>query len=285
MLSETGMHLTTPPADNQKAKGTETVPLSFLARRSPLEQVVRKVWCFMAVADVAFALMPVRFTLLRLGLIAGAILLWVGAVYLARRSRPLLVFLSMPPLLVAAVLFAPGRPADPDRLRAEYVRTLESLHGVPYVWGGETRIAVDCSGLVRYALIEAALKEGIRTGNAGLIRYAASLSYHDCSAKALGENYRDTTETVGAAHSLNEADYTTLRPGDLAVLDSGLHVLAYAGSKRWIQADPTPMRVIISPAPNAEGWFTQRVQFVRWRVLESPGEPNVALAPSLPHPR
>ena len=49
----------------------------------------------------------------------------------------------------------------------------------------------------------------------------------------------------------------------------GLHVLAYLGNNRWIEADPGEGRVIeVGPTEmNENPWFQQAVVFVRWRWL------------------
>lgn len=44
-----------------------------------------------------------------------------------------------------------------DKLARDFVDVAERLIGVPYLWGGRTRIGVDCSGLVQLALEAAGL--------------------------------------------------------------------------------------------------------------------------------
>ena len=39
-----------------------------------------------------------------------------------------------------------------DATRADFVAVAERFVGAPYVWGGKTRLGVDCSGLVQVAL-------------------------------------------------------------------------------------------------------------------------------------
>src|SRR5262249_44726308 len=129
-------------------------------------------------------------------------------------------------LLAGALCFLPGRAADPASLRAGYVASLQGYEGTLYVWGGETHLGIDCSGLVRCGLIEANLKRGIFTANPALIRQSFALWWHDCSARELGEGYRGKTRLILETPSLNALDHSRILPGDIAVTDSGVHTLA-----------------------------------------------------------
>lgn len=49
--------------------------------------------------------------------------------------------------------FVPVRHlAELDRFAADFVAVAERFVGTPYVWGGKTRLGVDCSGLVQVAM-------------------------------------------------------------------------------------------------------------------------------------
>jgi len=64
-------------------------------------------------------------------------------------------------------------------------------------------------------------------------------------------------------------DHTRLLPGDLAVTTNGIHIMAYLGGNRWIEADPVAARVISAKAPSDEiGWFDTPMRIVRWSLLE-----------------
>ena len=116
--------------------------------------------------------------------------------------------------------------------------------------------------------MDACLAEGIRTRNPGLIRQALALWWQDCSAAELGRGWQGRLDEIATARSLNEADYTALLPGDVAVTLNGLHTLAYLGDRMWIQADPSAWRVITNTAPDAAmPWFGVPVRLLRWRVL------------------
>ena len=234
------------------------------SQKSVFEKLLFTLWLASLIGFTVLLILPFRFTLLRAALIITGTLVWLLGVYLCHRWR--MVWIPAVALPVVGILFLllPGKPVDGEKLRNEYVSSLRSLKGTVYIWGGETRVGIDCSGLVRGALIDANLREGIRTTNPALLRTAASLWWHDCSAKALGENYRGLTVSLAHARSLNETDYSGLRQGDIAVMETGVHTLAYLGNKTWIQADPLPMRVVQTTVPSKEGWFIQGVQLLRW---------------------
>ena len=47
--------------------------------------------------------------------------------------------------------------AERDRFAPDFVAVAEAFLGVPYVWGGKTRLGVDCSGLLQVAMHAAGL--------------------------------------------------------------------------------------------------------------------------------
>ena len=47
--------------------------------------------------------------------------------------------------------------AERDRFAPDFVTVAEAFIGVPYVWGGKTRLGVDCSGLLQLAMHAAGL--------------------------------------------------------------------------------------------------------------------------------
>jgi hypothetical protein len=227
-------------------------------------------WLLMAAGVVIAALIPFRYTVIRFALVAGIVAVWGGALVLFWRLWPVRLLALLTALVPVVLLFLPERPHDRTELRTAYLSALKSYQGTPYVWGGETRSGIDCSGLVRQALTDAALSEGFRTGNGNLLREGARFWWHDCSAKAIGEGYRGYSRRLMEARSLNEADYSRIQPGDVAVTANGTHILAYLGKKTWIQADPKAWKVVTTTAPTDDGWFIQDATLLRWRLLSEP---------------
>lgn len=172
------------------------------------------------------------------------------------------------PVLAAVPVMLPGGEIDSEELRADYVRRPGLFEGTRYYWGGENARGIDCSGLPRRALRDALLAHGVRHGNGWAIREWVGQWWFDASARALAEGYRGYTVPVGVGGKIRDMDHVALRPGDLAVTASGVHILAYAGGGRWIQSDPGLGRVVtLDGRVDENGWFLSAVTVHRWRVL------------------
>lgn len=233
--------------------------------RKPMVALWRFLWALVAFA----AIYPIQFGTLRLTLVVGLLGLWIGALLLYSNRKWVLSACLALAVLAAAFLFLPGRSGDPAALRREYVRSLLPYEDTLYLWGGENRVGIDCSGLVRRGLIDAELKQGLLTANPKLLREGAFLWWQDCTARELKDGYRGKTRFLLAAPSLNELDHTRLLPGDFAVTENGVHTLAYLGDQTWIEADPLPLRVIRVKVPaQHNGWFDEPVHILRWRQFE-----------------
>lgn len=230
----------------------------------------RLLWIAGAVLWLAVWLFPVSNRTTRL---AGVILLvavWIGLlafVWKHRRWRMALLCLGA---AVALFLVCPGQAShEPEILRAAYLRSLTRYSGVHYFWGGESPKGIDCSGLMRRGMVDGLCLEGCRRLDPGLVRQSIDLWWHDCTANDLMEGYHDLTAPVLTTPSLNALDHSRILPGDMAVTDSGLHILAYLGDHRWIEADPNYGLVVTVTVP-APGnvWFEAPMKIVRWRLLQ-----------------
>jgi NlpC/P60 family protein len=241
-------------------------------RQAPKRGLIDKLrwrWFALWPISIALAVYPVSNRILRSAFLFCILLLIIGLLGFFWRVK-WLRFTTLALVAFAIVCFViPGNPIDNDSLRRAYTRSLKRYEGSRYVWGGENSLGIDCSGLVRAGLINAEFSEAFRKRNPALLRTSASLWWHDCSAGALGEGYRELTFPLFDAQAINQIDSTRLQPGDLAVTEDGIHVLAYLGNKTWIEADPFPQRVITVSVPTTNEWFDTPVKLVRWRQLQT----------------
>jgi hypothetical protein len=195
---------------------------------------------------------------------ASAILGWIISVWRRPLWRSFFLVLA---LLFALPFVLPARAVSTTALQATYAQSLEKYLGVAYWWGGETSLGIDCSGLVRAGMMDACVREGLRTGNGMLFRFAFDLWWHDESAGALGDGYRALTVPVTITKSLNTLNPSALQKGDLAVAGDGVHILAYLGDHRWIQADPIAGKVVITRTPSDSPWMMGAAKIVRWTLV------------------
>ena len=218
---------------------------------------------------LAMSLWPVNARSLRLGILITVGGLILGSLVFARKRRA--VFFSLIATYSAIGLFflMPGHPPkNLPELQGLYVEAMTAYEGVPYVWGGENRFGMDCSGLVRKGFENALLKEGILTMNPFLIRGAFDLWWNDTTASKIGGGYDGRTIHITPCSSLNDLDSALLLPGDMAVTTSGTHVMAYLGNNKWIGADPGEMKVTIFTTPEPKnGWFACPMNIVRWSKI------------------
>jgi hypothetical protein len=224
-------------------------------------------WLICGIALVGLIICPVRTSLIRVALIFLSFTLWIRLLILARKHavvRNALIVVS-----IAAGLFFSfpiHRPIDARSLRRTYVNELQRYNQVHYVYGGENFCGIDCSGLVRAAMINSLFKDGVASLNPVMLRSAVSLWWHDANAVQLGNGARGFTLLLGNGDPITLRRAHDLLPGDLAVTTSGSHVLAYLGGDQWIEADPGVARVHVvelatSPIAGEE------VRIVRWRWL------------------
>lgn len=226
-------------------------------------------WLFLWPVMLGLLLYPVSNLILRTSILFIGVLLVGGILFSSWRLRWLRFPIVAIVLIAAIFLVLPGRSPQPAQLRQRYLNALESYLGTRYIWGGEGRLGIDCSGLVRGGLINALYAQSFTSCNPEAARQAIRLWWNDCSARALGEEYQNFTRHLFDAAALNELTPEQIQPGDIAVTEDGLHVLAYLGNQVWIQAEPNLKQVIKLQSPSTNEWFQTPVRLMRWQVLDS----------------
>lgn len=236
--------------------------------KAGLKSALRKRWFALWPITLALILYPVSNLFTRIATLCAFAGLYSGLLYFCWDKRVIRFAALIGGGLFALFLLLPAREAQTNRLRRRYVDSLGAYNGTRYIWGGENRIGMDCSGLMRSGLIVAEYKEGILALNPGLVREGFSLWWNDCSARALGEEFQHRTKRLFSSPSINELDHAKILPGDFAVTADGVHVLAYTGEKTWIEADPGERKVIKVQVPSPNPWFNEPVNIMRWALLD-----------------
>lgn len=231
------------------------------------QRIAVGMWAAILAATLIAVAYPISIGMVRLSIALAVPALWISAVFLARRSKVVAIGIALVGLLVIGFAVLPGSRPDSVRLRRTYVDELRRYEGAPYVWGGENRRGIDCSGLVRRALINAHLRLAFTTLNPKALRTALDFWWHDCSARALGEQYRGYTTTLFPATSANAIQESAILPGDIGITAGGVHVLAYLGNREWIQAEPGFLKVVILQAPSENSWMNTPLSVMRWSML------------------
>lgn len=233
-------------------------------------RVYWSVWGILLALFVGWALYtPVPFTYLKYAAVAALLVLVGGISFGIKYGR---WFGALLCIGLVALLIWPAPRVNSGSLRARYVMALKSYRETPYVWGGENGRGIDCSGLMRRSMEDALLAEGWERKAPALWREAAFIWWRDCAAKDMPKGYAGRIAPLFKAPSLNTLDVKRVEAGDLAVTQSGVHVLAYVGDDTWIQADPNLAnggnKVIETPVGSRNGWMNMPVVICRWKNLE-----------------
>jgi hypothetical protein len=227
----------------------------------------------MIVAALAFSAMaaagmlyPIHDMPSKIATILGVFGLALTLLGLAWRRRFLRLGLVCVLIAIVLLFCLPGRTWDWREIRGRYTDNLRSYEGAAYVWGGESRSGIDCSGLPRRAYRDALLAEGLRTFNPALTRLWLDQWWNDAGAKAMGEgaNGRMVQLPTVDAHTSDQG----LEPGDVAVVNRATHVVVYLGDGRWIEANPEMGKVIVHDArTEGRSFLGVSPRLFRWREL------------------
>lgn len=230
-------------------------------------RLIKRLWYLNLVLLPIFILYPISYGILRLITVILLLSAFFGTLFIFWRRKIVRIFCFIFLVIVAGLTFLPGREmVDTFSLRQSYVQQLSKYEGSRYVWGGENRIGIDCSGLVRQGLIKANWQQGLLLMNPNLIRKGISLWWHDTSAVALRDGYNNYTKKLFFSTSINDLDHNRIKPGDLAVTTDGVHILAYLGKQIWIEADPNYKEVIKVKIPELNNhWFNVPIYALQWQ--------------------
>lgn len=219
---------------------------------------------------LAIALYPVSLRLTRAAGAGLAVALLAGFLALQWHRRWLRWSLLALTALAAIFTALPGRTTyDRPALRREIARAGARYEGTRYFWGGENRLGIDCSGLVRRAAIEGTFLHGLRTVNPWLVRRAVLLWWNDTSASEMEQGASGAARPVAIAPTLRLWDDKNLHPGDFAITRGGVHTLLYLGEHTWLEADPERRTVLrLRTGRDRSPWFEMPATVLRWRYLE-----------------
>jgi hypothetical protein len=233
-----------------------------------VKRAVWKRWLLLWPVMLGLIVYPVSNGILRVTeAIAGAALV-AGLLWFYWNVLWLRIFVISGVVVGAVFLALPGHSPNLPRIQKRYLQSLKSYEGTRYVWGGENRIGIDCSGLVRKSLVNSLVTEGLTALNPLPLRQGIFIWWQDCSARALGAEYLQLTRRLFDADAINQIDSSRIQPGDLAVTVDGLHVLAYLGNDEWIEADPDAKTVLRLTTPSTNTWFDTPVTVLRWSQLD-----------------
>jgi hypothetical protein len=211
---------------------------------------------------------PIHNRTFQAGFFAGVALLWWGVASFPPAGWKRRVFIALP-MMVLFPFLLPGKSMDRVSLREDYVRRMRGFLETRYLWGGESPLGIDCSGLPRRALRDALWAEGWKHANGTAFRMWLDQWWYDSSARAMGMGYRGRTRSLDAAGPLWKLDQNPIQPGDLAIREDGVHVVVYLGNHQWIEADPGRGKVRAwTPLPTDGPWY-EPMTLHRWAVLDN----------------
>lgn len=174
-------------------------------------------WGLAGALFVVLWVYPIGNKLLRLTMLAAGLVFFSGALWFWWGKKAVRYPIVIGVVLLLGLVVLPSRSVSQTSLQQRYTQALGRYEGTLYVWGGENRRGIDCSGLVRQGMVDASFREGLATLNGRLIRQSFALRWYDCSAEALKDEYRGLAVKLGETKALHQHDHAQLQPGDFAI--------------------------------------------------------------------
>ena len=214
---------------------------------------------------VAVKINPIRTKLISLFILFSPIFFVLFVLCIFKQKVILKIIGVVTVVFLIVLVSLKNKDVPVEKIRNRYVTELLKYENTTYVWGGETRNGIDCSGLVRKGMIDTLLKVGIENVSSKYVYEAFKLYVNDFSAKAIKQEYKNLFTTLQEIESVNTFDHSYILPGDILVTNNGVHTFAYIGNNTWIQADPDSKKVIIETAPSTDNkWYKMNAVILRW---------------------
>ncbi|HEY8904283.1 MAG TPA: hypothetical protein VIM48_11265, partial [Chthoniobacterales bacterium] len=129
-------------------------------------------WTACLLGLAALLAFPIRTGKIRLAIVLLLVVVWGGLIMLTTlRKWWIGAGLATVSLVVGIFLSLPGPSTiDTARLRDLYLHRLQRYTGVIYIYGGENSLGIDCSGLVRRAMMDALFAYGVQKHDPSAVR-------------------------------------------------------------------------------------------------------------------
>lgn len=202
--------------------------------------------------------------LVRGGLVLGALLAAAALAYITfifnRIRRPAI---GVTAILATTIAIAPIRTSHADLQSASLQEAMGYLNA-PYVWGGESHLGIDCSGLPRAALRQATLRLFFENRDPALLRVFAFNWLIDVPAKGMLAGRGN--DVVASAKSILELPTEARVTGNLVATADGTHVMMVVDERHVIEADPAIGHVVkLEISDKSSPWTTRPVVALRPR--------------------